>query len=334
MRYTGVVPRLMNVRRIAVPLVRRRQSGRPFVKRWGCWGRRGYALALGLAAVQPAALAAGSGDDSAVVACQSSRPLDEVVSSDTLEVVTLNIGHGRGTALNQLFVSRARHRRNLEKTAAMLMKTGADVVALQEADAPSLWSGRFDHVGFLAGAADYGCLIHGHHAEGWLYTFGAALISRVAMSGAGSHAFRPSPPTTTKGFVQGTVFWRSSGEKGRVREVTLVSIHLDFSRKEVRDAQVAEFEEWMAGRTTPLIVLGDFNEDWSPEDSAVRRIATALGLRAFTPGAADFGTYKQTKRLDWILISRELEFVGYAVLPDIVSDHRGVVASIGWAVDP
>jgi endonuclease/exonuclease/phosphatase family metal-dependent hydrolase len=256
-----------------------------------------------------------------------------LVSSETLDVVTLNIGHGRGTALNQLFVSTARHRRNLEEIAAVLTKTGADVVALQEADGPSLWSGRFDHVGFLADAAGYGCVVHGHHARGWLYTFGAALLSRVALSAGDSRAFQPSPPTTTKGFVRGTLRWSTAGEDDRAREVTVVSTHLDFSRKRVRDAQVAELAAWMAGRTNPLIVLGDFNEDWSPEGSAVRRIASDLGLQAFTPEADELGTYKKTKRLDWILISRELEFVDYAVLPDVVSDHRGVQAEIGWAQD-
>jgi endonuclease/exonuclease/phosphatase family metal-dependent hydrolase len=340
MRHHGLLPRRpapqdrQETHRAARPFVRRPSSGHSLVKGRRSRVRCGCALALGLAAAQPAAHAAGSIDDSPPIECEPARPVDGLVSSDTLDVVTLNIGHGRGTALNQLFVSSAGHRRNLEEIAAVLTKAGADVVALQEADGPSLWSGRFDHVAFLADAADYGCVVHGHHARGWLYTFGAALMSRVAMQRADSHAFRPSPPTTTKGFVRGTVRWRAPGEDGRARDVTVVSIHLDFSRKRVRDAQVAELGEWMADRTNPLIVLGDFNEDWSLEDSAVRRIASDLGLQAFTPDAADFGTYKRTKRLDWILISRELEFVDYAVLPDVVSDHRGVIAEIGWAQDP
>jgi endonuclease/exonuclease/phosphatase (EEP) superfamily protein YafD len=54
-------------------------------------------------------------------------------------------------------------------------------------------------------------------------------------------------------------------------------------------------------------------------------------LRAFTPTSAEFGTYRRTKRLDWILISEELEFIDYVVLPDIVSDHRALLARIGWA---
>jgi endonuclease/exonuclease/phosphatase family metal-dependent hydrolase len=34
------------------------------------------------------------------------------------------------------------------------------------------------------------------------------------------------------------------------------------------------------------------------------------------------------RRFDWIMISNELEFVSYKVLPDIISDHLAVVAEV------
>ena len=42
---------------------------------------------------------------------------------------------------------------------ALLDRAEADVVALQEADAPSAWSGRFDHVGFLAESVQHAVLV-------------------------------------------------------------------------------------------------------------------------------------------------------------------------------
>ena len=36
------------------------------------------------------------------------------------------------------------------------------------------------------------------------------------------------------------------------------------------------------------------------------------------------------RRFDWILISNELEFISYRVLPDIISDHFAVVAEVKW----
>jgi len=254
------------------------------------------------------------------------------VTAPTLDVLTLNLAHARGRWPSQLLVTRGGHQQNLDAVATMLKRVAADVVALQEADGPSLWSGRFDHVAHLAEAASVDCAVHGLHAVSWLYRFGAALLSRVDLHDTGSHTFRPSPPTTTKGFVRGTVLWRSADDAA-IRPVTLVSVHLDFSRREVRDAQVAEMVDALTGLGTPLIVLGDLNEDWTLEDSAVRRIAREIGLRAFTPAAAEFATYKRARRLDWILVSEDLEFVDYAVLPDRVSDHRALFARIGWVGD-
>jgi hypothetical protein len=62
----------------------------------------------------------------------------------------------------------------------------------------------------------------------------------------------------------------------------------------------------------------------------VRMLADKLNLRAFQPEARGLGTYKDStgKRLDWILITQELEFVDYRVLPDVVADHLAVYAEI------
>lgn len=265
--------------------------------------------------------------------CQADVPVKQIIASETLDVLTLNIGHGRGRSMNQLFVTRAGHERNLGGVAVLLKRSGAHVIALQEADAPSLWSGRFDHVDFLADATGYDCFVHGHHADTWLFTFGAALMSQFPISDAGSHAFRPSWPTTTKGFVHGTVYWKAGNEAIPPRPVTLVSVHLDFSRRKVRDAQIAEMVEALTGLSTPVIILGDFNADWSKDDSAVREVASKFELRAYTPDAGNLGTYGNIKRLDWILISEELEFISYEVVPGLVSDHLALLARIGLAGD-
>jgi endonuclease/exonuclease/phosphatase family metal-dependent hydrolase len=150
------------------------------------------------------------------------------------------------------------------------------------------------------------------------------------MSDTRSHRFRPTWPTATKGYVRGTINWRNGEDEDSVRPVTLVSVHLDFSREEVRKTQIAELVDDLGDLSTPLIIMGDFNADWSSDDSPVRQLANAIGLRAFRPTTQEFSTYKGIKRLDWILISDELKFIDYAVLPNIVSDHLAVAATIGW----
>lgn len=254
----------------------------------------------------------------------------EIIESPTLNLLTLNVAHGRGTALNQILVSAAAHRNHLEDIASLLLTSGAQVVALQEADAPSLWSGRFDHVKYLAQESNYPFHVHGYHADAWLFTYGAALISAFSMSNATSHGFQPSWPTAGKGFVRGTVLWRTGEQSQTPLPVTLVSVHLDFSRESVREAQIEELVAELRGLDTALVIMGDFNADWTVEASPVRELASRLGLRAFEPTRDGLGTYKRNKRLDWILISSELRFIDYTVLPRVVSDHLAVVASIGW----
>lgn len=112
--------------------------------------------------------------------------------------------------------------------------------------------------------------------------------------------------------------------------ITLVSVHFDFMRKSVRDRQVREMVEGLSTIDGPLILMGDLNSDWESDTSQVRRLADQLDLRAFYPERGGLGTYKSTdgKRLDWILITKNLEFKSYTVLPDVVSDHFAVFAEI------
>ena len=75
--------------------------------------------------------------------------------------------------------------------------------------------------------------------------------------------------------------------------------------------------------------MGDFNCEWTDPHSPLRKIAEALSLQAYQPEAEGMTTFPTLKkRLDWILISPELEFVSCKVLPDVVSDHLAVVAGL------
>ena len=255
-----------------------------------------------------------------------------IVAADTLDLLTLNVAHGRGTALNQLLVSAAGHRENLDQIASLLTRSGVHVAALQEADGPSLWSGGFNHVAYLSSKSEFIHRVQGHHADSWLFSYGAALVSRYPLSDTRVHDFQPSWPTAGKGFVSASVGWQRPQDGPVVTTVTLASVHLDFSRESVRRSQIAEVISELSDTPRPLIVMGDFNADWSEPDSPVRQLAQGLSLRPFRPEGAGLGSYNESKRLDWILISPELTFAEYTVLPDVVSDHLAVVARIGWRV--
>lgn len=250
----------------------------------------------------------------------------------TLKVITLNVAHGRKDGFNQLFLSKKIIQQNLSEISMVLKQTDADIVALQEADGPSRWSGNFDHVRLLAKQANYPSYSRASHAKSWLYDYGTALLIRGNFTEVLGHVFPPSPPTLPKGLLLGQIAWQPADENMPPVLVDVISVHLDFSRKSVRQQQIAEIMSLLANRNNPMIILGDFNSEWFTDASVVRQIAQHCGLHTYQPLADGLGTYrKSNRRLDWILISDELEFTRYTVKPDIVSDHYAVVAEVGFS---
>lgn len=267
----------------------------------------------------------------ATVASTDQRPQAEaVLTAEKLKVLSLNIAHGRKDGANQLFLGGSTISKNLDEIAAVLVHSGADIVALQEADTASRWSGNFDHVAVLAGLAGYPVVVHSPHARGWLFNYGTAILSRAACTESLHHTFEPSPPTMNKGFTLAQFAWQPNGPEHPPVLLDIVSVHLDFSRRQVRESQIREITRILADRDNPLIILGDFNSDWLADEQVVRTLANENHLKAYRPTADDLGTYAPgNKRLDWILISDTLEFISYGVMPDVLSDHKAVIAEIG-----
>src|SRR4029079_1838708 len=82
-----------------------------------------------------------------------------------VRLLTLNVAHGRKLATHQALLSPETVRRNLEEIGALLRESRADIVALQEADRPSAWSGNFDHVELLPRLADHASCFRGVHND-------------------------------------------------------------------------------------------------------------------------------------------------------------------------
>ena len=152
-------------------------------------------------------------------------------------------------------------------------------------------------------------------------------MSKRYLRDSRSVTFDPSPPSPAKGFLVATVVWPVDEEN--TRSVDVVSVHLDFSLQSVRESQIEAIVQDLKPRERPLILMGDFNCSWTDEASPLKTLARELGLKVFQPDASTLATFPASgRRLDWILISSDLEFRSYQVVPDTLSDHLAVVAEV------
>ena len=258
----------------------------------------------------------------------SRRATAAATPPETLRLMSLNIAHARRKAQHQSLLKDSTIRRNLELIASVLEREHPHVVALQEADGPSFWSGGFDHVAALAGLAGFPHAFRGEHNREVLsrldLSYGTALLSQLPLEATHSHAFLQNW-RDTKGFVAATV----APEAMAGEPVDVVSIHLDFLADRVRKRQVEQLVERFRGHDGHLVVMGDFNCAWSERRRSLDLLLHELKLRPCREaGAATYPAWRPLVRLDWILVSEGLEFSAYETLDDRVSDHLGVLAEV------
>ena len=250
--------------------------------------------------------------------------------SNTLRLVSLNLAHGRLDSFHQLFVSSEQIKTNLNTVANFLIDTDADIVALQEADGPSRWSGNFDHVDYLATKADFNYYVRAENVNNYFGDYGSGVLSQQPITEAQGFTFEPSPPTSSKGFSVAQVQWQRLGDDQPLL-IDVVSVHLDFSRDSVRQSQIEEIKQVLALRTnnksSNTIIMGDFNSEWLAREYMLERFAENSPLHVFEPASQTLNTYG-AKRIDWILLSNNLEFVSHTVNDTVLSDHRALVAEI------
>ncbi|MEK7704465.1 MAG: endonuclease/exonuclease/phosphatase family protein [Myxococcota bacterium] len=248
-----------------------------------------------------------------------------------LRLMTLNLAHGRGLSFHQLLLSNDAFAPNIAAIGELLRRVCPDVVALQEADGPSIWSGNFDHVATLAQLGGLGAFFRGTHARvdllGADIDYGTALLVRGHIDNPTSLAFKTSD-RDTKGLVRATV---STSSQPRT-PIDVVSVHLHPSDQATRQRHIDMLVAMVAAHEHPLVVMGDFNCGWNGPDGCAAELAARLQLQAFAPtdALATFPSDAPTQRLDWILLPPALELVDYRVLSTLVSDHRGVVADVRW----
>jgi endonuclease/exonuclease/phosphatase family metal-dependent hydrolase len=248
-----------------------------------------------------------------------------------LRVVTFNIAHGRGLTPIQGLTSQRKLRVNLRRIAALLRELDPDVVAMQEIDQRSRWSGNFDHLDYLRVHAGFPYAAFGivNRREGLLnLSYGNALLSR-----------HPLVETETVAFGR-----RRVGEKGFLyaeilagrRSIPFVNVHLHFSSRLRRMDQLGTLIAWLRlkqrSRTKawamPPILCGDFNNPSHRNDATAALERHLQGYSRYTlhpRGEATFPSPLPRRMLDFVFLPSACRGVSCEVVRTFLSDHRPVM---------
>jgi endonuclease/exonuclease/phosphatase family metal-dependent hydrolase len=248
-----------------------------------------------------------------------------------LRLITLNIAHGRGLAPVQGLASQARIRANLDRIASFLHRFHPDIVAMQEIDQRSRWSGNFDHLDYLRDAAGFPYSAFGINnvRSGLLnLSYGNAILSR-----------HPLAVTETVAFGQ-----RRVGEKGFLfaeievagLRVPYVNLHLHSGRRIRRMRQLDLLIDWLKAKhrqraaawAVPPVICGDFNNPATRDDAtaALLKHLSAYGTYAAHPRTrGTFPSPMPRRTLDFVLLPPGCTEVRTKVVRTMLSDHLPVV---------
>ena len=233
-------------------------------------------------------------------------------------VSTLNIGHGRGSGTHQITQSKDDIVKNLEFVGAEIVSRRPDVLALQEADVEAWWSGNVRQSSYVATLLSMPHVLEGEHSRRKRLNYGTSLISQVEMVEIYSQSTPSTFPLPSKGFVIAKV-------EVEEQSYVVVSIHLDPIKASIRDTQIDTLVEELSTFDVPRIVMGDFNIQWGAELDAY---CSKLEVRPYDPLNNHATFPKLNRRLDWILVSEELEFVEYQTHDVALSDHKLLSATV------
>ena len=254
-----------------------------------------------------------------------------------LRMVTFNIAHGRGLTPIQGLTSPRKLRINLRRIAALISRLEPDVVAMQEIDEHSRWSGNFDHLDYLRVYAGFPHAVFGinNRRSGIMnLSYGNALLSR-------------HPLLNSETVVFGR---RRVGEKGFLfaeldvggRRIPVVNLHLHSSSRAWRLHQLNRLTNWLrvkrrtraaAHWAVPPIICGDFNNPRTLGDAtaALWSHLSYYGdylVRPLTGGT--FPSPLPRRTLDFVFLPAVCRDVQCRVVRTLLSDHCPVLVEFSF----
>jgi endonuclease/exonuclease/phosphatase family metal-dependent hydrolase len=252
-------------------------------------------------------------------------------------LLTFNIAHARGASpVHQSLRSGARLRANLLKIARLIARLEADIVALQEIDQDSRWSGSFDHLEFLREHTGLAHAVHGvnnRRVGRYHLNYGNAFLSRFPV-----HHHENVP------FGRGTV-----GEKGFLfaefetpdGRLPVINAHLHHRSRPARLKQAAQLMHYLnlqrshrqARWCTGPILCGDLNNAAGRPDATDALLSYLAQFEAsalFPRGRAGraphtFPSVWPRRPLDYIYLPAVCTDPQSMVVRCFLSDHRPVL---------
>jgi endonuclease/exonuclease/phosphatase family metal-dependent hydrolase len=231
-----------------------------------------------------------------------------------LRVLSFNVHHGAGPD----------DRVDLDRLAAEIRATGADVVGLQEVDRHyGERSGSVDQAGDLAARLGMH-VVFGAHVDleppapgAPRRQYGTAILSRFQVV-SWTDTLLPSadPAEEPRGLLEAVV----AAPDGPVRVATT---HLSAGNPGSRLAQARAVAARLDRSAEPVLLLGDLN---APPTAPEVTLLTARLADAGRAGGATFPAGAPAERIDYVL--GEGRFTGYEVRPTASSDHRPVLAAV------
>ena len=253
----------------------------------------------------------------------------------SISLFNLNIMHGRNlrSPIFPLWVSRQRAQDNLQKIADLINEYDSDTVTLQEVDQVSVLSGDFNQFDYLGERLHYAykffspsCSVRIFGKS--IFVSGNAIFSKYPLENCESFKFDFSFPTERQGFVIADV----KLPNGLIFAITSIHlVYLDWLRLNSRIKQLNVIRRVIEKREKEVVISGDINCDFFGKEISLRSFVNQLNLKVYEPENKNLNTYPSwspAKRIDWILSSKELNFISYKTISTRVSDHLAVFADL------
>jgi endonuclease/exonuclease/phosphatase family metal-dependent hydrolase len=228
-------------------------------------------------------------------------------TAQPLTVAAYNIRHGKGLD-NQL---------NLQRTAAVLKRLDADLIALQEVDSVCARSGSINQ------AAELGQMLGMNHAFGRFMaydggSYGMAVLSRFPILDIHRHHL----PEGAEPRCALEVVVELPGKQ----RLSFVSIHHDWTKEDLRIPQVKALINALETRQHPIILAGDFN---TLRSAPSFDLLQAAGFLLDENKPATFPAQEPTQEIDYVLLRGFAKAARVTVVKEsMASDHRPIYARV------